>query len=82
MNLGIRENEFEEDQIKSIIENQLQSEEDNEGENKEEENDGFDINGQDNVLFILFFYYNFKNQIPLQSKTTQTIKSYFTIKNI
>ena len=82
MNLGIRENEFEEDQIKSIIENQLQSEENNEGENKEEENDGFDINGQDNVLFILFFYYNFKNQIPLQSKTTQTIKSYFTIKNI
>jgi hypothetical protein len=82
LNLGIREDEFEENQIKSIIENQLQSEEDNEGENKEEENDGFDINGQDNVLFILFFYYDFKNQIPLQTKTTQTIKHYFTMQNM
>jgi hypothetical protein len=60
----------------------LQSEEDNEGENKEEENDGFDINEQDDVLFILFFYYDFKNQIPPQSKTTQTIKRYFTIVNM
>ena len=60
----------------------MQREEDNEGENEEEENDGFDINEQDDVLFILFFYYDFKNQIPPQSKTTQTIKRYFTIQNM
>ena len=63
----------------------MQSEEDNEGENKEEENEennGFDINDQDNVLFILFFYYDFKNQIPPQSKTTQTIRRYFTMQNM
>ena len=85
MNLGIREDEFEDDQIKSIIENQLQSDEDNEEENEEEENkeeDRFNINEVNNVLFILFLYNDFKNQIPPQSKITQTIKRYFTMQNM
>ena len=85
MNLGIREDEFEEDQIKSIIENQLQSDEDNEEENEEEENkeeDRFNINEVNNVLFILFLYNDFKKQIPPQSKDTQTIKHYFTMQNM
>lgn len=80
LNLGIREDEFEEDQIKSIIENKLQSEEDNEEEN--EEKDAFNINEQNNVLFILFLYNDFKKQIPPQSKITQTIKLYFTMQNM
>ena len=85
LNLGIREDEFEEDQIKSIIENQLQSDEDNEEENEEGENkeeDRFNINELNNVLFILFLYNDFKKQIPPQSKDTQTIKHYFTMQNM
>ena len=84
MNLGIRDDEFEEAKIKSIIEDKLQSEEDNEEDNEEEneEEDGFNINEQDNVLFILFLYNDFKKQIPPQSKITQTIKRYFTMQNM
>ena len=86
LNLGVRADDFEEKQIKGIIDDKLQIEEDNEGEEDgDEQNDGFDINEQDGVIFILFFYNEFKNnkkQIPSLSKNTLTIKRFFSMKSV
>ena len=84
LNLGVRADDFEEKQIKEIIDNKL---EDNNGgeEDEDDQNDGFDINEQDGVIFILFFYNEFKSnkkQIPSLSKNTLTVKRYFSMKSV
>lgn len=86
LNLGVRADDFEEKQIKGIIDDKLQIEEDNEGEEDgDDQNDGFDIMEQDGVIFILFFYNEFKSnkkQIPSLSKNTLTVKRYFSMKSV
>lgn len=86
LNLGIRADDFEEKQIKGIIDDKLQIEDDNEGEEDgDDQNDGFDINEQDGVIFILFFYNEFKSnkkQIPPLSKNTLAVKRYFSMKSV
>ena len=82
LNLGVRSDDFEEEEIKNIKEN-LKVDDDDEGEQNEEE-DNFNINDQDEKTIILYFYSEFKNkkQIPPKSKDTKDIINFFTMKYI
>ena len=72
LNLGVREDEFEENEVKNIIENI-----------EENEEDEFSINDQEGNSIILYYYHEFKNKklIPQKSKDTLTIMKYFTLEN-
>ena len=84
LNLGIREDDFEEEEIKKIKENLEIEEEDGEQNEEETNEEDFNINDQEGNAIILYFYSEFKNkkQIPPKSKDTLQIINYFTMNNM
>ena len=70
-NLGIRDDDFEQNEIKIILENI-------------EEEEEFNISDLDGNIIILFFYSEFINNklIPQKSRGTLTIMRYFTLEYI
>ena len=82
LNLGIRDDDFKEDEIKKIEEN-LQTEE---GEEDQEEGEKEDSNIDDleGNAIILYYYSEFKSKkgIPPRSMDTQNIMNYFTMENM
>ena len=85
LNLGIREDYFEEEEIKKIKENlEIEEEDDGEPNDEEQNEESFNINDQEGNAIILYFYSEFKNkkQIPPRSKDTFKIINYFTMNNM
>lgn len=82
LNLGIREDEFQEEQILKIKET-LQIEE-SEEEQEESEKEEFNLDDLDGNIIILYYYAEFKNKkcIPPLSIYTKTIMDYFTMANM
>ena len=82
LNLGIREDEFQEMQILKIKET-LQIEE-SEEEQEESEKEEFNLDDLDGNIIILYYYAEFKNKkcIPPLSIDTKTIMDYFTMANM
>ena len=70
--LGVRDDDFNEKEIKEIIENL--------GEDNDE-NEDFNINEQEGNIIILFYYSEFKNkkQIPPRSRDTLEIINFFSL---
>ena len=73
LNLGIKEDDFEADEIKTNIENL-----------EEEDDDEFNSNELEGNIYILYYYSQFKNKklIPRKSLDTLKIMKYFTLENI
>ena len=73
LNLGIKEDDFEENEIIANIKN-LEEEDDND----------FNSNELEGNISILYYYYQFKNKklIPQKSLDTLKIINYFTLENI
>jgi hypothetical protein len=82
LNLGIREDEFQEEQILKIKET-LQIEEVEE-EQEDGEKEEFSLDDIDGNIIILYYYSEFKNKkgIPPLSIDTKQIMDYFTIANM
>ena len=82
LNLGIREDEFQEKQILKIKDN-LQIEEGKE-EQEDEEEEEFNLDDIDGNAIILYYYSKFKKKkiIPPLSIETKTIMNYFTMANM
>ena len=85
LNLGIRDDDFQEEEIKKILED-LQNDE---GEEEQEDEDGggkkqVDIKDLDGNILVLYYYSRFKEKknIPPRSEDTQNIIDYFTMKNM
>ena len=83
LNLGVREDEFEEEEIKKIIDD-LKGDDDEEDQEESEDKDNFNINDQEGNSIILYYYSEFKNGklIPPKSTDTLNIIKYFTMKNM
>ena len=81
LNLGIRADEFEIEDIKKIPEN-IKGDDDDSDKEEEEDND-FNIDNQKGNSIILYFYSEFKKgkSIPPKSKETTDIMNFFTMKN-
>ena len=73
LNLGIKEDDFETNEINTNIENL-----------EEEDDDEFNSNELEGNLCILYYYSEFKNKklIPQKSSDTLKIMNYFTLENI
>ena len=84
INLGVTEKEFEEEDIKNILEDLKGDDEKEEDEEENEEKDNFNINEQEGNLIILYYYSQFKKGklIPPKSTDTSNIIKYFTMKNM
>ena len=83
LNLGIRDDDFKEDEIRKILED-LKNEE---GEEEQEEGEGqkdLNIENLEGNILILYYYSEFKQKknIPPRSEDTQNIMDYFTMKNM
>ena len=81
VNLGVKDYDFEIDEVKKIIED-LETEDNEEGEQDEEE---FNINNQEGNSIILYFYHEFlynKKSLPPRSKDTLDMINYFTMSNM
>jgi GTP-binding protein EngB required for normal cell division len=84
LNLGVREDDFKEEEIKKIQEN-LQTDEGEEEQNEEEgDNEDFNFYDLEGNVIILYYYSEFKAQknIPPKSIETEQIIDYFTMKNM
>jgi len=77
--LGIREDDFEGEEIKNI-EDEIKNEEGEEEDNEE----SFNISDQPGNMIILYYYNQFieKKQIPPKSLDTIKIMKYFTMENM
>ena len=90
INLGIREEEFNEEEVKKMLkkiegnEEEEEEEEEEEKEKNEKKEEEIKINDQEGNAIILYYYYEFKNgkSLPSFSKDTQKIINYFTMKNM
>ena len=75
LNLGLKEDDFEENEINNIIENL-----------EEEDDEEFNFNELEGNIIILYYYSEFKNKnkklIPQKSMDTLKIMKYFTLENI
>ena len=85
MNLGIRDDDFKEEDIVNI-KNEFEineNEEQNEQE-EDEENENFNLDDLEGNVIILLYYSDFKNKknIPPKSMDTQKIMNYFTMENM
>ena len=82
LNLGIRADDFKEDEIKAVQGN-LKVEE-GEEEQEEGEKDDFNLDDIEGNIIILYYYSEFKNKknIPPRSMDTQNIMNYFTMANM
>lgn len=83
LNLGVREDEFEKEDIKKIPED-LKGDDEDEDQEENEDKDNFNINDQEGNSIILYYYSEFKNGklIPPKSTDTLNIIKYFTMKNM
>ena len=83
LNLGVREDEFEEEEIKKIPED-LKGDDDDEDQEDNEDKDNFNIHDQEGNSIILYYYSEFKNGKLIPPKSTDTINiiKYFTMKNM
>jgi len=83
LNLGVREDEFEEEDIKKLLED-LKGDDDEEDQEENEDKDNFNINDQEGNSIIIYYYSEFKNGklIPPKSIDTLNIIKYFTMKNM
>ena len=84
LNLGIREDDFHENEIKKVLENLKNEEKNGEEEEEEERDDTLKIEDLEGNIIILYYYSEFKKQknIPPLSADTQNIMDYFTMKNM
>ena len=83
LNLGVRDDDFKEEEIKKIYED-LQNDE---GEEEQEDGEGkkdFNVENLEGNILILYYYSEFKQKknIPPRSEDTQNIMDYFTMQNM
>lgn len=83
LNLGIRDDDFKEDEIKKILDN-LKNDEVEEEQEEDEVKKVFDIEELEGNILILYYYSEFKKKknIPPRSEDTQNIINYFTMENM
>jgi len=84
INIGVRKDEFEMEDIDKIIENLNEGNE--EEQENDEEQDDFNIEKQEGNSIFLYYYSEFKYSkkaiIPPQGPSTKKMKNYFTMKNM
>ena len=85
MNLGVRDDDFKEEDIVNIKnEFELNENEEQNEQEEDEENENFNLNDLEGNVIILLYYSDFKNKknIPPKSMDTQKIMHYFTMENM